>query len=120
MITSRSQAVARIAKQLGVDGVGVVGVVDADIADLHAPAAQPLGEIAHAGEDQGQLLLVVLDVGGFAQDLGHEDDVVRGVETAKRGQVVAELIAQHQSERPRHARPAPLGRRVGGCCNSAW
>ncbi len=64
---------------------GVCRIVEPDIVDLPAKAAQFIGEGAHRGEDEGQLLLVVANVGRLVRDLGHQHDVMRAVAALKRG-----------------------------------
>ena len=86
------------AVQFAGDGVGVGRIVDADVAHRDTARLKPQGEAAHGGEDQGDLLLVVSDVGGLVVDLGHQDDVPRRIETLQSGQTVGQLVAQHQTK----------------------
>ena len=74
------------------------GVVKPHIMHADAFAFQFLGEMAHGREDQDDLLLVVRGIGRLLRDLGHEHDVLRGVEAIERAQFARELIAEHQTQ----------------------
>jgi hypothetical protein len=86
------------AQHLPVQAVGVGGIVQAHIAHANTGPAQPLGELAHGGEDKHKLLLMMAHIGGFVHHLGHQHNVALAIEVAKRGQPLAELIAQDQPE----------------------
>ncbi len=94
--------------QFADDGVGIVRVVDAHVAHDHPARLEPQGEAAHRGEDEGDLLLVVLDIGRFLHDFRHQDDVTLRVEIDQGGEIVGQLVAQHEAERAA-GRRASLG-----------
>ena len=87
------------AQQLAGDRTGVVRILVADIAHGDAARPQPLGEGPHAGENEGDLLLVVTDIGRLLPHLGHEDEVAGGVEVAQgRQPILGELVAEDEAE----------------------
>ena len=91
------------AGQFAGDGAGVVGIVDGDVSHRQPPGPQTLGVVSHGGEDQGDLLLVVADIGRLVAHLGHQKGVGGRVQPVQRAQIVRQLVAQHQSQN-RHAR----------------
>ena len=50
-----------------------------DIVDDEPCLPQLLGEMAHGGEDEGDLLLVVAHIGRLVGDLAHQHDVLRRI-----------------------------------------
>ena len=56
------------------------------------------GEVTHGAEQQGYLLFVVFDVGGFVADFGHDQAVDLRVEDAKTSEVMSQLITENQPE----------------------
>ncbi len=80
------------------EGAGVGGIVEAHVIDGEAVTAEGFLEMAHGGEDEHQLLLVVLHVSGFFHHLHHQHGVA-GLTVTQRGDATGELIAQHDAER---------------------
>ena len=100
-------AVVQRPGQFAGDRAAVVRIVDAHIAHIDAPPLQPLGVIAYGGEDQGQLLLVMPDIGRLVANLGHQNRVDVRVQILQRRQVVRQLIAQHQPKHGHALFPSP-------------
>ena len=65
--------------EMGSYGIGVSrlvgGIIEADVVDGETIGAQFTCEVAHGGEDQRELLLVVADIGRLLRDLHHQDGV---------------------------------------------
>ena len=68
-------------------------VIEAAIEHRAALGALSVGEVAHGGEEQHQLFLVLAQIGRLLLRLGHQDRVARGVEAVERGAVGVELVA---------------------------
>ena len=100
----------RRAHELAAEGLGVGGVVERDVADPDAVGAQLGREVAHRGQDEGDLLLVVRDVGGLGHHLDHQHRVAPGVEVLQRGDLPVELVAQDEAEGAGHEAVAAGGR----------
>ena len=79
-------------------GAGVVGIVDGDVSHRQPLGSQALGVVSHGGEDQGDLLLVVADIGRLVAHLGHQKGVGGRVQPVQRAQIVRQLVAQHQPQ----------------------
>ena len=86
------------AQELTGDAAGVVGVVELGIGDVPAVVPEAAGELAHGGENQGDLLGMVADIGRLVRDLGHDDHVPVLVRLAERGDGFGQLVAQDQDE----------------------
>ncbi len=102
-------------RHLAREGAGVLRVLQPHVLHPHAAGRDRPREVAHGGEHQRDLLLVVADVGAFGAHLGEQHDVVRGIEVGQRGQGAGALVAQHHAQRggARHrVRPA----RTRRCC----
>ena len=54
--------------------------------------------MAHRGEQKGDLLLVVADIGRLGHHLDDENDGGGLVHRAQAGEIMAELIAEHGNE----------------------
>ena len=93
-------------RHLARERAGVALVLQPDVLHAHAAGGQGAGEVAHGGEHQRDLLLVVADVGAFGPHLGEQHDVGFGVEVPQRRQGAGTLVAQHHTQRPGHVRPA--------------
>ena len=72
------------AQHLAIQALRIARLVQRHIAHPVAAPAQPLGELAHGGEDQNELLLVVANVFGLVHHLGHQDQVGGRVDVAQR------------------------------------
>jgi hypothetical protein len=59
--------------------------------------------MAHRRKDEGELLLVVADVGRFLADFGHQNDVVSLVGGDQSGRALRQLAAKDKNEISRHA-----------------
>ena len=94
------------ATQFTPDGAGVADIVELDVVDDDIFGAQLFGEMPHRGEHEGNLLLVMLDIGGLASDFGHEYDVAVAV-IAQGCDVARQLVSEHKSQ-SRHEQAEPL------------
>ncbi len=65
-----------MAQQLSGNGLCVVRIVQRRIGDAVAGLAQTVRELAHRGEQEGDLLRVVGDIAGLGHHLGHHDQIV--------------------------------------------
>ena len=65
---------------------------------------QSVGEAAHGGEDQSEFLLVMLHIGRFLPNLGHQDDIAQRIEVAEGRHPVRQLIPEDQAQRATRAR----------------
>ncbi len=61
-----------------------VGLIEPLIVDGDAFFLQRPREMAHGGEDEGDLLRMMADVGGFLGDLGHDHHVAFDVQVLER------------------------------------
>ena len=61
-------------------------VIETDVIDGDALGAQLVGEMAHRREQEGDLALVVADIGDFLDHLGHQHDIPLPVEIGEPGQ----------------------------------
>ena len=84
--------------QLAGEGAGIAGRIEADVIDGDAFRLQLGREVAHGGEQEGDLLLVMPDVGRLRPDLDHQDHVVLRVEVREAGDAAGELVAEHEAE----------------------
>ena len=73
-------------------------IVQPHVIDRPSGIAQFLGEVPHGGEDQGDLLLVMLDVGRLVPDLHHQDDGIVLGPPADRGKIARQLVAKDGHE----------------------
>ena len=60
------------------EAAAIARVVEGDVIDRRAPGAQRLGEVPHGREDEGDLLLVMPDVGAFLHRLDQQHHVAVG------------------------------------------
>ena len=74
------------------------------IVDAPARGLQFLGKVAHCGEDQRQLLLVMIDIARFGQHFGHQDHIAARIGSDQRRHPWRELIAKDQDQRAAHDR----------------
>ena len=100
--------------QLRGEAAARIGRLQRHIVDRPAQRPQFLGEMAHGGKDEGDLLLVMPHIGRLVLKLGHEHAIAGRIaagEAAERGR---ELIAQDQDEMADagHHKPARRGRRA--------
>jgi hypothetical protein len=61
---------------LASETAGVVGVIETNIPHRLAGILKLLREMPHGGEDEGELLLVMLHIGSFLGHLAHQDDII--------------------------------------------
>lgn len=59
--------------------------------------AQFLSEMPHGRKNESDLLFVMANVCRLLRHLGHDDDIAFGVETSKRRDIMAELVAEDQN-----------------------
>ena len=72
----------------------IVRVAELRVIDAPARIAQFLGEMAHGGKDQRDLLLVVADIGRLVPHLHHQDDTIVLGAPAQAGKVAGQLVAE--------------------------
>ena len=77
-------------------------IVKPDIVDPPAVGAQFLREVAHGGEDEGDLLLVVRHIGRLGRDFGHQHHIARAVTCLQGGQGGVELVAKDEDDLAGH------------------
>jgi hypothetical protein len=75
--------------------------------DRPASAAKFIGEMAHRGEYQRDLLLVVAYIGRLVPHLAHENGVERFVGGPQRGDGLRKLVAEDKDQLARHTAPPP-------------
>ena len=92
------QVAARGAFQFAREGARVVGVVEPHVVDRHALRPELLGKVPHRRQDEGDLLLVVRDVGGLLRHLDHQHRVGGGVEAVEGRDRPGELVAEDEAE----------------------
>jgi hypothetical protein len=63
----------------------------------HALLTQSGCEVPHRREDEGDLLLVMTDVGRFFPHLDHQHDVVAG-EVGERGDIARKVVAEQEAQ----------------------
>lgn len=66
-----------------------------------APATQVVGEVAHAGQEQGDAGLVTGDMGAFFRYLGHPHPVPSRIEAVQGGAVPVQLVTQDHDQMAR-------------------
>ena len=76
----------------------IVGIVELRVIDRPPRIAQFLREMAHSGENQRDLLLVVADIGRLVPHLHHEDDAIVLGAPAQAGKVAGQLVAENGDE----------------------
>ncbi len=89
-------ALGRHLRQVGGEGLAVVGVADPQVAHAVSGGLERGGEGAHRGEDRQHLLGVVAHVVGLAAHLHHHVEYIgaRGAEPAVHG---VELVAEDEA-----------------------
>jgi hypothetical protein len=85
------------AGDLAREGPGVVRIVQRHIVDRNSFCAKRSREMAHRRQHQHDLLLVPPRLHRFLHHLHHQDDVGRGIESAQRRDVQAQLVAQNDT-----------------------
>ena len=76
--------IGQASMQFAGDRSAAVRIIDPDIANPHPAPLQTRREFAHGRKHEGQLLLVVFDIGRLVPDLGHQDHVLRRIQIAQR------------------------------------
>ena len=84
--------------QLAGEGAGIGPIVEPDIVDADIQLPQIIGEMAHGGEEKGDLALVVTDVIRLLRNLHHQYGIA-GFEIAQRRGLATELIAENETKR---------------------
>ena len=95
------------AQKLSGDRPGIAGIVELGITHVPAGLAQTCRELAHGGEDQRDLLGVMLHVAGLVRDLRHHHDVLGLVGLLQRRQLLRQLVAQHEHQPAHHGTALP-------------
>jgi hypothetical protein len=86
------------------EAAAIVRLVERHIIDDKTARAKFVGEMAHGGEDERDLLLVMADVGRLVPHLHHQHDAVGGIAAVEAGDIVAKLVAEDGHEHG-HVRP---------------
>ncbi len=86
------------ALQFAGEAAGVRGVIEAHIVDADALSHERRREMAHGGEDEGDLLAMMLHIGRLAHHLGHEDNITRRIEALEAGDIARKLVAEDKAE----------------------
>ena len=86
------------ARDFAGEAAAIVRRVQLHIVDRPTEAAQPLRMMAHGGQDEGDLGLMMLHIGRLVGDLHHQDDAVLLVRSAQGGDVGRQLVAQNGNE----------------------
>ena len=82
------------ARDLAGEAAGIVRIAKFGVVDAPSRIAQFLGEMAHGGKDQRDLLLVVADIGRLVPHLHHQDDAIVLGAPAQAGKVAGQLVAE--------------------------
>ena len=116
----QDDALVRPLRQRPLDRVGETGAGPGLVEPVidHPPSRRfQFGrEMAHGGEDQGDLLAVMPDIACFADRLDHQDIGLARRGLAQAREVGAQLVAQHQYQVGHHTflHPVPVGLRRTG------
>ena len=87
------------ARDLGNEAAAIGRIVQFHIIDRPPQRAQPIGMVAHGGQDEGDLRLVMADIAGLIRHLHHQHDAARLVGVPQCGDVGRQLVAQHRNEK---------------------
>jgi hypothetical protein len=94
----RRAGLIRAAQKFPGDGARIVGIVETGVADAPALGLQRSGELAHGGEEEGDLLGVVGDVGRLVHHLRHDDRIAALVGLPQSRDLGGELIAEDEDK----------------------